>query len=111
MPEADSFVVLEILPEMDAFVVVENSLSVAETFAATGVATLNTPKGEPELCTRVAGLCNGGSMIKVLMGAKSVESASVKISNMAEDCGQRYSKTDMGKSTDVYQISSSIITK
>ena len=111
MPETDSFAVFEILPEMDAFVVVKMSLSVAETFAATGVATLNTPKGDPELCTRVAGLCKSGSMVKVLMSAKSVENASVKISDMAEYCGQRYSKANMGKSTDVYQTPSLIITK
>ena len=111
MPEADPFAVFETLPEIDTFVVVEMSPSVAETFAGIGVATLNTPKGDPELCTRVAGLCKGGSMVKVLMGAKSVESASVKISDMVEDCDQRYSRADMGKSTDVYQTSSLIITR
>ena len=72
MPEADSFAVFEILPEIDTFVVVEMSPGVAEMFAGTGVATLTTPKGDPELCTRVAGLRKGGSMVKVLMGAKSV---------------------------------------
>ena len=72
MPEANSFAVFEILPEIDTFVVVEMSPGVAEMFAGTGVATLTTPKGDPELCTRVAGLRKGGSMVKVLMGAKSV---------------------------------------
>ena len=99
------------LPEIDIFVVVEMSPRVAETFAGTGVATLTTSKVDLELRTRVAGLCKGGSMVKVLMGARSVESASVKISNMAKVCDQSYSRADMGKPTDVYQISSSIMTK
>ena len=111
MPEADPFAVSEILPEIDIFVVVEMSPSVAKTFAGTSVATLNTRKGDSELCTRVAGLCKGGSMVKVLMGVKSVESASLKISDMMEDCDQHYSRADMGKSTDVYQTSSLIITR
>ena len=111
MPEADSLAVFEISPEIDIFVVVEMSPRAAETFVGTGVATLTTSKVDLELRTRVAGLCKGGSMVKVFMGAKSVESASVKISNMAKVCDQSYSRADMGKSTDVYQTSSSIMTR
>ena len=111
MPDANSLAVFEISPELYIFVVVDSSPRAAETFAGTGVATVSTSKEDPEFRTSVAGLCKGGSMVKVLTGVKSVKSASVKIKNMAKVCDQSYSKADMGRSTDVYQNSSSIVTE